>query len=140
MTPQAGQGGDPPDLGSVRHPGQQGQGLLWLAPPHEHLGQRHDRTRVVRHQVQGLAERRLVPLGHQAVGFAGGRRQPGHELRHRGLRQGADEAVDDLAVAHRIHGGDRLNLERRRYLRVLVDVDLDQLDGAVGRGHDAVAE
>ncbi len=48
------------------------------------------------------------------------------------LRDGAEEPVDDLAVAQGVHRRDRLDPELRRDLRVLVDVDLGEHDLALG--------
>ena len=48
------------------------------------------------------------------------------------LRQRADEAVDRLAVPEGVDRRDRLDAQLLRDLRVLVDVDLDHADLAVG--------
>ena len=53
------------------------------------------------------------------------------ELAHLAFRQRAGEAVDDLAVLDQEHGRDRADLERRAELRLLVDIDLGQLERAV---------
>ena len=65
-----------------------------------------------------------------ASDWAGAR--PLDERPDRGLGLGADELVDHRAVPDGEHGRDRLDLEAGRHRRVLVDVDLDQLDRAVG--------
>ena len=74
------------------------------------------------------------PLADEEVGLARRRGQPGDELGDLGLGERADEPVDHLGVAQRVHRRDRLDLEAGRHLGVLVDVDLDQLDGPVGGG------
>ena len=57
-----------------------------------------------------------------------------------GLGQGADEPVDDLPVLDGEHGRDGLDLEGGRHLRVLVDVDLDQLDAVAGLVDDLLQD
>ena len=74
------------------------------------------------------------------LGLLLGRQQPVDEPLHLVLGVGADEAVDDLAVLQRVHGRDRLHLERLADRRVLVDVDLGQHDLAVGLVDDLLED
>jgi hypothetical protein len=71
---------------------------------------------VVGLELEGPAQRTLVALGHQQLDLRR-RTCPGGEAAHEvpddRLRLGADEAVDHLAVAQGVHGGDRLDPERR---------------------------
>ena len=90
---------------------------------------------VVGLELEGPAQGGLVAGGNERVGLAGRRRQALHELRHLGLGQRTDEPVDHLAVPQREDGGDRLHLEGLGEPRVLVHVDLGQLDGSAGGGH-----
>ncbi len=83
-------------------------------------------------ELEGPAQRRLVAGGDELVGFGRRRGQAGDEGGHLWLGKGADEVVDDLAVAHGEDGRDGLDLEGRRHPGVVVDVDLHELDGAVG--------
>src|SRR4051794_26140546 len=132
---QAGERGNAAHFGGFRQAGQEGERLLVLGPLDEQLGKTYDRSLVRRLELERLAQRRLVTLGHQLVSLAGRRRQASDELAHRRLGQRPDEAVDDLAVLDGIHGRDRLDLEGLGDLRVAVDVDLGELDGAVRLGH-----
>ena len=66
--------------------------------------------------------------------------QPLDELAHLGLGERADERVDDLAADEGVHRGDRLGAEGVRDLRVGVDVDLHELDLALGLGDDALED
>ena len=61
----------------------------------------------------------------------GAGRQAGDPLAHGRLGQGADEAVDHLAVPDGVHGRYGLDLERGRRAGVGVHVDLDQLHPGV---------
>jgi len=124
--------GDAPGVGGLGNAGEQLQRPLAVAPLGQQLGQGHDRTFVVGLLGQRLAEGVLVARGYEPVGLGLGRRQAGDELGHALFGEGADEPVDDLAVAQGIDGRDRLHLEGGRDPRVLVDVDLDQLNPALG--------
>ena len=53
------------------------------------------------------------------------------------LRERAHEAVDRAAIDEGVDGGDRLHTQLAGVARVLVDIDLDQLDRALG-GHDGL--
>ena len=66
----------------------------------------------------------------------GGRQQPRHPLAHLVFGQRARESVDDLSVAQRVHGRNRLHLERTGNGRIRIDVDLGEHDFAAGRGND----
>ena len=89
-------------------------------------------------ELERLAKRCFVARCDQLFGLARFRKQPRDELFDRRLAEGTDEPVDDLAVPYGEHGRDRLHLEALRDNRVLVDVDLDELDRARGRLHDAL--
>ncbi len=85
----------------------------------------------------------LLVAGFDQLGDRGllvGRQQVADELRDHVLRIGAHEAVDDLAVLHREDRRDRLHLEGLADGRVLVDVDLDQHDLALGRVGDLLED
>ena len=81
---------------------------------------------------EGLSQRCLVAGGHQAVDLRLGGSEPFDELGHSLLGEGADEAIDDLAVLQGVDRGNRLDLEGGRDLGVLVNVDLDEIDPPVG--------
>ena len=77
---------------------------------------------------------RLLRFRDALLGLIGhGLREPGTHL---GLRQGADELVDNLAVRKQLHGRDATDAVALRDLRVLVGVDLGQGEtGAVFAGN-----
>ena len=54
---------------------------------------------------------------------------------HRGLGNGTDEGIDDLAVLQREDRGDGLHLEGRGHAGVGVYIDLHQRHLALRRGH-----
>jgi hypothetical protein len=68
------------------------------------------------------------------LGFGRGfRRRAGHlvdEFADLAFRQRAHETVDRLAAGKGDHGRDRLNAHLARDSRVIIDVELDQLDPA----------
>ena len=104
----------------------------WRSPSsllgHQQRGQGQHGRLVGRLQLEGLAQRRLVAGRDQPVDLGRRRDQAGDPLAHGRLGQGADEAVDDLAVPDGVHRRDGLHLEGRGHPGVGVDVDLDQLD------------
>src|SRR5205823_12417400 len=61
--------------------------------------------------------------------------QPLDELLDLAFRQGADKAVDRTAVLEGIDRRDRLDAHLLCNLGVLVDVQLDHADRAIGRAH-----
>ena len=77
------------------------------------------------------------PFSSSSVRLGALRQQRLDERAHLGLGERADERVDDLAADERVHRGDRLGAEGVGDLRVGVDVDLHELDLAVGLGDDA---
>ena len=101
-------------LGGLGDPRQQGQGLVGGgSSPRSTSSSASATTRfgVAGLEVEGLAQRRLVArpsAGDSASASAAGARP---RTRGPGLGQGADEAVDDLAVLDGVHGGDRLHPE-----------------------------
>ena len=129
LTGRAGLGGERAELGASR-----GSWPGTRAPPPARRGRSSSRARASHGPAwSGCSSSALrsdgsSPCRHQQVGLARGRREPVDELGHLGLGEGPDEAVDDLAVPQGEHGGDRLDLERGGDPRVLVHVDLDQLD------------
>ena len=114
--------------------GEDRERLGGVAAVDEQAGQGLDGTAVVRLELEGLAQRRLVARGHQVVGLARCRREALDERRHLRLGDGADELVHHLAVADGEDGGDRLDGERLGDPRVVVDVDLGQRDRTIGVG------
>ena len=89
---------------------------------------------VVRLELEGPAQRGLVARGDQRVRLARRGRQALDERGHLRLGHRADELVHHLAVADGEDGGDGLHGEGLGDPRVLVDVDLGQLDRAPGVG------
>src|SRR5215471_9579272 len=59
-----------------------------------------------------------------------------HEGTDLAFRNRAHEAVDGLSVLEGVHGRNRLDAQLPRDLLVLVDVDLDELDGALRLSND----
>ena len=106
-----------------------------LAAVDEDPGQALGGADVVRLELEGLAERGLVTGLGQRVRLARRRRQPLHEGGDLRLGHRTDELVHHLALTEREDGGDGLHVEGLRHRRVVVDVDLGQLDGAAGVGH-----
>lgn len=131
-----GDGGDPAGLVRLGDAGQQGQGLLAVAPGGQEFGQAQDRRFVRGVQLQGDAERVLVALGRQEVGVALRRRDPFDELPDPGFGDGPDERVDDLAVLDGVDGRNGLHLEGGRDPPAVVDVHLHELDLALGLADD----
>ena len=78
----------------------------------------------------------LVAGREQRVGGLG--HEPLDEALDDGRRLRAGELVDELAVAERLDVRDALDAVAARDVRVRVDVDLDELDGAVGGVHGAL--
>ena len=86
-----------------------------------------------------------MPLEPLAVGVCSWSLQvksvPELKARHEAIEEAVDrrawlrahELVDEAPVAERLDGGDALDAEGLRDPRVLVRVDLDELDGAVAR-------
>src|SRR5215472_16013102 len=79
---------------------------------------------LLRH-LQGLLHRRGCRSAAEAL----------NELPDLALWEGADEAIHRPTVLERVHRRDRLDAHLLSDLRVLVDVDLDHPNGAVGRTH-----
>ena len=130
---QAGRGRQGPQLGGLGDPGQEGQRLGRLAPVDEEPGQGGQGARVVGLELEGPAQRGLVAGRRQLVGLAGRRGQALDELGHLGLGQRPDEAVDDLSRRRTAKtAGIDCTLKLAATWRVLVHVDLGQLDGAAG--------
>lgn len=83
-------------------------------------------------------QRYLIAGRYQLIQLAllGRGNQPLHEFTDGLLGLGAHEAVDNLGVDHGIDGRNRLHLERGRHRRVGIDIDLGQLNRAVGLSYD----
>ena len=79
----------------------------------------------------GLGQNRGQFSGLAAAG-AGDLHQLGDEFLELAFGQCAHEAVDRAALEEGVDGGDRLDAQLLCQRLVLVDVDLDQLDGALG--------
>ncbi len=122
------------DIGRLGHARQELQRFVRLAAIDEQSGQPDDGSRVVTLELERLSQRRFVSRCHEEVDLAWRGDQLGDEFLHLRLGHRTDEAVDDLAVAKGEDRGDRLHPEHRSHLRVLVDVHLGELDGAVRRG------
>jgi hypothetical protein len=78
--------------------------------------------------IAGFEQR--IAFGDQLLRARGtaGAGDPSDEFLDLALRQGADEAVDRLAVGEGDHRGDRLDAQLAGHRRMIVDVHLDQAD------------
>ncbi len=110
--------------------GQAGDGLEVLGIQLQRLGEGLGRAAEVA-ELHGLRRhgQELVQIGGR--GRAGEAIDESLDL---AVGQGAHEAVHRLAVDEGVDGGDRLHLQLGGDARVLVDVDLDQPDRALGGG------
>ena len=142
---QACLGQEPAGLGGLGDPAEQRDRLLGVAPGDQQPRQRRNGDGVVGLELQG------PPQGLLGTGVGSGLRQevrlgtgavsaPATKARTSASGLGPDELVDDGAVLHGEHRGDRLDLETAGHGRVLVHVDLGQLDGAVGVCHRLLQE
>src|SRR5581483_9196623 len=105
------------------------QRLLELAAVAQDAGQGNRGVGTAGVELEGLAERRLVPLAGELLGLRGN--QGVEEARHHGAGLGADELGDDATVAEGLDRGNALDAVRLSEPGVGVDVELRQLDGAV---------
>src|SRR6187549_2748204 len=95
------------------------------------LGQRHRYVGAARLQLRRLTQGQLVALRQQLVGAR--RRQRVEQRLYLGLRHGADELLDDPAVAEGLHRRDALDAVAGGERLVGVDVDLGEDDLPVPR-------
>ena len=116
-------------------PLQEGQRLGGLTAVDEDAGEPLGGGGVVWLELERRAQGGLVPGRGQRVRLARSGRQPLDERGDLGLGQRSDELVHHLAVADGEDGGDRLHVEGLRHRRVVVDVDLGQLDRTPGVRH-----
>ena len=122
----------PPRLG-LGNASQEGERVRTVSPVDQDARQRLGGAGVVRFELEGLPQGCLVTGGDERVGLARRRRETFDECLDLALGDGTDELVHDLPVGDGENGGDGLDGEGLGDARVLVHVDLGQLDVAPRR-------
>ena len=118
------------------HPRQHRERLVGLATAPQDPGQRHGRVGARRLELVGPAQRFLIALLHQSVGFRWEQRV--EEVLNGARRLSPGELGCHLPVAERLDRRDPLDPERSGQALIGVDVDLDQLALAGARGSRAL--